>query len=105
MSAPIVEKINAALPETVVKSEEFRNDLTVTVKKQEIVRACEFLKNDPSLSFDMVIDVCGVDMYRPEGRFEVVYNLYSLKYKNYVRLKVVVEEDDPVVQSVTGVWP
>ena len=53
----------------------------------------------------MVIDVCGVDMYRPEGRFEVVYNLYSLTNKKYVRLKVLVDEEDLPVPTVTGVWP
>ena len=53
----------------------------------------------------MVIDLCGVDMYRPEGRFEVIYNLYSLKNKKYVRLKVLVDEEDPVVDTVSSVWP
>jgi NADH-quinone oxidoreductase subunit C len=44
-------------------------------------------------------------MYRPEERFEVVYNLYSLKNREYVRLKVLVDERDLTVPTVTGVWP
>ena len=105
MNQVIIDRLSSGVPGVVFKCEEFRGDLTITVQKDEIVRVCEFLKNDAELSFDMVIDVCGVDMYRPEGRFEVVYNLYSLKNKDYVRVKVLVEEEDPVVQSVTGVWP
>jgi len=44
-------------------------------------------------------------MYRPEARFEVVYHLYSLKNTRYLRLKVLVEEDQAVVPTLTGVWP
>jgi NADH-quinone oxidoreductase subunit C len=105
MNEMIGEKLRGAFPESVLKSQEFRGDLTVTVKKDDIVRVCAFMKNEPDLAFDMVIDVCGVDMYRPEARFEVVYNLYSLKNKKYIRLKVHVEEGNPVVDSVTSIWP
>jgi NADH-quinone oxidoreductase subunit C len=84
---------------------EFRGDVTVTVRREDIVRAGEVLKTDPDLAFDMVIDVLGVDMYRPEERFEVVYNLYSLRNREYVRLKVLVDEQDLTVPTVTGVWP
>jgi NADH-quinone oxidoreductase subunit C len=104
MNQRIVEKLTAALPESIEATSEFRNELTVLVKKQDIVKVCSFLKNDPELSFDMVIDLCGVDRYVPEGRFEVVYHLYSLKNKSYLRLKVRVEENDCVVDTVTGVW-
>lgn len=100
----ILEKLRSEFPQSVESHNEFRNDLTVQIKKQDIVRVCRFLRDDGELAFDMVIDLLGVDMYRPAGRFEVVYNLYSMKNKSYVRLKVAVEEDDPVVDSVTPVW-
>jgi NADH-quinone oxidoreductase subunit C len=101
----IIEKVKRRFPETVQEVYEFRGDLTLVIKKEEIVRVAEFVKGDPELSFDLIIDACGVDMYRPEGRFEVVYNIYSLKNKRYLRLKVRVEENHPVVPTVTGVWP
>jgi NADH-quinone oxidoreductase subunit C len=101
----IVQQLRQFAPDAIGAVEEYRGDLTVTVRKQEIVRICEFLKADPALAFDMLIDLLGVDMYRPEGRFEVVYNLYSIANKTYLRLKVSVEEDDPVVPTLTGVWP
>ena len=104
MNQLIVEKLKSRFPDAIVEVVEYRGDLTVVVKKDRIVQVSEFLKTDPDLGFDMVIDILGVDMYRPEERFEVVYNLYSLKIKTYVRLKVRVEESDPVVPSVTGVW-
>jgi len=104
MNEKILEKLKTHCGESIEGTNAFRNDLTVIVKKGDIIRVCKFLKNDPDLAFDMIIDLCGVDMYRPEGRFEVMYNLYSLKNKHYLRLKVLVDEDDPVVATVTGVW-
>jgi NADH-quinone oxidoreductase subunit C len=104
MNATIPETLRARFPGSVEGSAEFRGDLTVQIRTADIVPVCAFLKSDPVLSFEMLIDLCGVDMYRPSGRFEVVYNLYSLRNKAYLRLKVVVEADDPVVDSVTGVW-
>jgi len=104
MNSRIVERLNAFSRESIEGTDEFRGDLTVTVRRADIVRVATFLKDDPELSFEQVIDVIGVDMYRPDFRFEVVYVLYSLKNKKYLRLKVRVEEDHPVVPSVTGVW-
>jgi NADH-quinone oxidoreductase subunit C len=104
MTQSIVAKLQAGLPGAVRSAGEFRGDLTVTIRREDIARACGFLKTDPDLAFDMVIDVLGVDMYRPEERFEVVYNLYSLKNREYVRLKVLVDERDLKVPTVTGIW-
>lgn len=104
MNDLIIQKLKTQFPQSIDGSNEFRSDLTVQVKREDIVKVCAFLKNDPELSFDMVIDLCGVDMYRPEGRFEVIYNLYSPKNKKYLRVKVLVDEEDPVVDTVSTVW-
>ena len=104
MNQLILGKLKQHFPESIEAANEFRGDLTVQIKKNHIVKVAEFLKNDPDLQFDMVIDLLGVDMYRPEGRFEVVYNLYSVRNKKYLRLKVLVDEGECVVPSVTNVW-
>jgi NADH-quinone oxidoreductase subunit C len=104
MNETIIQSLKSKFPASIESVNEYRGDLTVQAKRSDIVQVCRFLKDDPALSFDMIIDLCGVDMYRPDGRFEVIYNLYSLKNKKYMRLKVRVDEDDPVVDTVTGVW-
>lgn len=104
MNQRIIEKLQGFSPTSIEKHEEFRGDLTITVKKEDIVKICEFLKTDQELEFNLLVDLLGIDMYRPEGRFEVLYNLYSIKNKKYVRLKVHTEENDPFVPTVTGVW-
>jgi NADH-quinone oxidoreductase subunit C len=104
MNQTILERLQAQFPASIRGSEEFRNDLTVTVRATDIMTVGQFLKEDPTLAFDMIIDVCGVDRFREQERFEVIYTLYSLSNKKYLRLKVLVNEDDPVVPSLTGVW-
>ena len=101
----IIDALKAFAPDAIVHTEEFRGDLTVTLKKDAITRIGGFLRDDAGLAFDMLIDLFGVDRYTPEGRFEVIYTLYSLKNKRYLRVKVVTEEEEPVVPTVTGVWP
>lgn len=100
----ILQKLQSRFHDSIEASNEFRGDLTVQVRKKDIVSVCRFLKEEPDLAFDLVIDVCGVDMYRPAGRFEIIYNIYSVRNKAYVRLKVLVDEEDPTVDTVSGVW-
>ena len=104
MNQAIVDRVKALVPDSILSTEEFRGDLTIRVSVKSLVSVCETLKTDPALAFAMVIDITAVDRYTPEERFEVVYNLYSLEHKRYVRVKVRIDEQDPVVPTVTGVW-
>jgi len=104
MNDRILERLRSYSPGSILAVDAFRGDLTVTVPAGDLVRVCKFLKNDPELAFDMLVDVCGIDRYRPEGRFEVVYNAYSTRNRVYLRLKVIVDENSPVVPTVCSVW-
>jgi len=73
-------------------------------KKDRIADVCRFLKSDPSMLFDMAPYITAVDYLGQEPRFELVYNLLSLKTNRRVRLRVKVPEQDAVVPSVTGLW-
>jgi NADH-quinone oxidoreductase subunit C len=50
-----------------------------------------------------LVDLCGVDFPEREERFEVVYNLLSIKHNQRLRVKVSVGEDD-AVESVAEVF-
>jgi NADH-quinone oxidoreductase subunit C len=73
-------------------------------KKDRIADVCRFLKSDPGMLFDMAPYITAVDYLGQEPRFELVYNLLSLKTNRRVRLRVKVPEQDAVVPSVTGLW-
>ena len=90
--------------DAILGANEFRGELTIVVPKERIVEVCRFMKEDGELAFDLLADLCGIDMYTPENRFGVIYNLYSLKTKHRIRLKTFTEEENPKVPTVTGVW-
>jgi NADH-quinone oxidoreductase subunit C len=104
MNDVVLDKLKSRFAESVLEANEFRGELTVVVPKERIVDVCRFLKEDPQLQFDFLADVFGIDMYTPTKRFGVIYNLYSLKNKNRIHLKVFTEEEDPKVPTMTGVY-
>ncbi len=78
-------------------------EVTITTPRETIVDMCSFLKKEHG--FDMLADLCGCDRGPEEDpRFEVNYHLFSTTHHNRLRLKVLLSDDDPHVESVTTVW-
>ena len=96
--------LEASFPGVSFEFSEFRGELTVVVPKEKIVEVCSLLKTHGETRFDLLADLCGIDMFTPLRRFGVVYNLYSLTRRHRIRLKSFVEEDDPRIASVTAIW-
>ncbi len=82
-----------------------RNELTIWVPRTALRDACLALKNDPQLQYNALADVTCVDWYPREPRFEVVYQLFSIPKKKYLRLKVRLQGEDPNIDSLTPIWP
>ena len=70
---------------------EFRDQVFVSVHRERISDICRFLYDDPELSMDYLVDVCGVDYPDRKYRYEVVYNLYSIKHKHRIMIKALVD--------------
>jgi NADH-quinone oxidoreductase subunit C len=89
-----------------------RGELTVEIHAECQVTVCERLRDDPRLSFDTLIDLCGVD-YRDYGggtyegrRFAVVSHLLSTTHNRRMRLRsFCADEEFPVIDSIVSVWP
>ena len=79
------------------------DEVAVYVPRENIVDVCWFLKTRHQ--FDMLMDLNGNDLGAEEDpRFEVIYQLFSTKTYQRLRLKVLLSEDDAHVQTVTTVW-
>ncbi len=110
MSEKVLKTLKNKFADAVLDTHSFRGDDTAIVKRDSIVEMCTFLKESPDTAFDMPIDVTCVDYSAyPESRdatarFMVVYHLRSNSLNHRIRLKVPLEEDDAVVDSVAGVW-
>jgi NADH-quinone oxidoreductase subunit C len=97
------DHITSALPAGVTSSEISHGQLIVRVEREQIVRVMSFLRDDPACRFEIMIDLCGVDYPDRPQRFEVVYNLLSLKHNHRIRVKVATDEENPV-PSITGIY-
>ena len=106
MTEPLQEfadQVAAAMPQEVLRSEIVRGELILWTRRETLLRLMTFLRDDPRSLFKVLVDVCGVDYPERPERFEVVYNLLSLKHNRRVRVKVATDEEQPV-PSVTGVF-
>lgn len=78
-------------------------ELTLVAAADMIVELLTFLRDDPALEFQVLIDICGVDYPQRASRFDVVYHLLSMRKNLRVRVKIEVDEDSPA-PSVVGVF-
>ena len=104
----ILDRIQEKFGPAVLGVHEFRGDETAIVKKEALVEAIRFLKSDPELDFNILMDLSAVDylhLGETRPRFEMVYHLYSLAKNHRLRIKVPIEEKDPSVPTLTGIWP
>ncbi|HYE94758.1 MAG TPA: NADH-quinone oxidoreductase subunit C [Rubricoccaceae bacterium] len=81
---------------------EYAGETTVVVDRAVIADACRFLREVHG--FDHLADMGTLDRFTEDDRFEVFYNLVSITGRKRLRLKVRVDEDDPVVPTITGVF-
>ena len=87
------------------------NELTVVLRADTYLESAVILRDDPTLGFEQLIDLCGVD-YQDylDGsysgpRFAVVTHLLSVKHNLRLRLRVFAPDDGyPLVSSLTSVW-
>lgn len=104
-NATVLQRIQAALPQAVSTTNEFRGLLSVFVPRESIVELAQFLRDDPELSYTFLENLCGVDYLGRDPRFEVVYHLLSMRNRHRICLKVGLPENDPTVPTLTGLWP
>ncbi len=98
----VVEALKAHLGEAVQHVEVYAGEYTVFIARERIVDACRFLRTEQGFTY--FADAGGIDRFTEEERFEVFYNLVNIQDRKRIRLKVRVDEDDPTVPSVTGVY-
>jgi NADH/F420H2 dehydrogenase subunit C len=79
-------------------------DWTAIVPASRLLEVMRFLRDRPEASFDFCSDVTASDWPQRAERFDVIYNLYSIRHRRRVRIKVRAGEDTPV-PSVSGIWP
>ncbi|OAO82440.1 NADH-ubiquinone oxidoreductase chain C [Anoxybacillus flavithermus] len=75
---------------------------TLVAKKDTYYKVAEFLKYNEQLSFDYLSELHGTDF---QTHMEVYVHLYSYKNRQSVALKVKIDRDNPVIDSLVPLWP
>jgi len=99
----LANKLREKFGELVSAPTEFRGEASVKVADAErIVEVCAFAKKE--LGFDYLVDVSSLDNYGEDPRWTVVYHLYGIASKQYLRLITGVSEEKSELPTITGVW-
>jgi NADH-quinone oxidoreductase subunit C len=100
-----IASLQAAIPGSVSAISYFVGDWAIIVPAAQILEIARHLRDAPDASFDLCSDVTASDWpVRAEGRFDLIYCLYSTRHRHRIRVKAKVAENQPF-PSVTAIWP
>ena len=100
----VPQKLKEQFNEIDFEVSEYLDELTIKLPKEQIVKVCQFLKDDADLEFLLCQDITAIDWAKRKNRFTVVYHIYSFKNNFRLRLKADVDESDCAIDTVSSVW-
>ena len=99
----LIDGIRAALGPAVAAVADSFGDPVLVLRPEAVRPALAALREAP-FDYAVLLDLTCVDFAASEGRFELVYHLYSLSRNVRLRLKASVPAADPAVASLAGLW-
>jgi NADH-quinone oxidoreductase subunit C len=122
MSKKALDALAAKFPAAVARTESSFGDEIAWIKRDHLVEVARWLRDDPAMSFDAPVFCTCIDRldWRPVGapasehwpgpnedrpRFEVCYQLRSVKHRHRIRLKIAVPEHDARLPSLSALYP
>lgn len=97
-----VADLKSSFESSLVRHEEYKSEHNFFVKKDQVFSFCKALKE--KYGFNLLIDMVGTDRFTDDERFEVIYHLRNINKAWFIRVITWIDESDPVVDSVTGIW-
>ncbi|XP_060839468.1 NADH dehydrogenase [ubiquinone] iron-sulfur protein 3, mitochondrial [Rhopalosiphum padi] len=80
-----------------------KNELELLIAPEGVLPVFHFLKNQTNCQFVNLSDICAVDVPQRSNRFEIVYNLLSLRFNTRIRVKTYTDELTPI-DSITSIY-
>lgn len=90
------EGLQAKLPDAITSFDTTGQELVLHVKRDALLAVMAYLRDSDETQFKQLMDVCGVDYPARGERFEIVYQLLSLRFNNRIRVKITTDEETPV---------
>ena len=108
MEDKLREFFNKNFKDAVIKEDKFRGDVSYYIKPESVYAICEALLAESDLDVKFLSDITSLDWLNhaeeKNGRFEVVYNLYSISHTYRFFLKVRLDGENPSVKSLVDLW-
>lgn len=98
----VIDDLADSFSDKVLDVYQSSGDTFVRIDPEVVVEIATYLKQEHH--FIYLTDVFGTDRFTSEERFEVIYNLVCLRNQTRLFIKVWLDEENPVVDSVTGLW-
>jgi NADH-quinone oxidoreductase subunit C len=98
---PAVKAILAWNADALTDAKFDHGELTLTITQDDIREACATVQ---AAGYNFFEDMTAVDWYPSAPRFQLSYHILSHAYKERIRLRTMVDESDPSVESITPVW-
>jgi NADH-quinone oxidoreductase subunit C len=99
---PAVKAILGWNAEALADAQFDHGELTLTIAAGEIRAAAQTVQ---AAGYNFFEDLTAVDWFPSSPRFQLSYHILSHGYKEHIRLRVLVDEAGPSVESITPVWP
>ena len=98
---PAVKALEAWNPQAFTDASFDFGELTLTVEASEIRAACAAVQ---AAGYNFFEDMTAVDWFPASPRFQLSYHILSHAFKERIRLRAMVDEPDPAIDSITSVW-
>jgi NADH-quinone oxidoreductase subunit C len=97
---PAVKAILAWNADALLDAKFDRNELTLTIPPEELRGVASAMQ---AAGYNFFDDMTAVDWFPSSPRFQLSYHLLSHKYKEYIRLRVMLQEESPAIESITPI--
>lgn len=93
----------SCMPKYIQQFSVWKDELTIYIPPTGVIPVISFLKYHTAAEYTMVADITAVDYPTRNNRFEVVYNLLSVRHNSRIRVKTYADEATPV-PSITSLY-
>lgn len=119
MSQKVLDALVAKHGAAVAHTESNQGDEVAWIQRDHLLAVATWLRDDAAMAFDSPVFVTCIDRldWKPVGlppsaawtedrpRFEVCYQLRSIKHRHRIRLKIALTENDARLASLANLWP
>ena len=93
----------SCMPRYIQQFSVWKDELTIYIPPAGVIPVISFLKYHTAAEYTMVADITAVDYPTRDNRFEIVYNLLSVRHNSRIRVKTYADEATPV-PSITSLF-